>query len=195
MPPPSAREKPVSTLNRVGLPAPSGPISPVTAPSGIAKSAPSTARSPPNLLTTASTCRMGSVTAEQHLLALAEEPLRPQRHEHDEDEADDHEPDRRHLVRAHRELDESRPLEDRPEQERPGDDPEVAREAAEDEDCVAEERERRFELVRVDDGHVEREEVAGDRAERGGDHQRLELVDEHVLSQRACGVLVLADRA
>ena len=86
-------------------------------------------------------------------------------------------------------------LEHRPEDDRSDCDPPVAGKPAEDQHRIADEGDDRHELVRDDELQVEGEEEARDRSQRGGDRQRLELVGEGVLAQRARGVLVLADRA
>src|SRR5207247_1625533 len=86
------------TLNRVVLPAPFGPISAVIDPSLTSRVAPSTARMPPNRLTTCSASRIGrplpkpaSIT-KHHLLPLAKDSLRAECHEENQDDADDDEP-------------------------------------------------------------------------------------------------------
>src|SRR5215218_5778086 len=130
----------------VDLPAPFGPISAVIVPRSTPKLAPSTARTPPKRFSTPSTSRMASLT-EEHLLLLAEDPLRAERHQQDEDGADDDEADRRDLVSRQRQLDVASALEQRHQHDRAHDHAEVASEPAEDDDHEAEDREDRVEFV------------------------------------------------
>src|SRR5215208_8107239 len=115
--PPSARSNPETTSKSVDLPAPFGPIKAVIDPRSTARLAPSIARTPPYRFSTRSTSRMASLT-EQHLLLLAEDPLRPKGHQQDEDGADDDEADRRDLVRRQRQLDIASALEQRHQDDR-----------------------------------------------------------------------------
>ena len=69
----------------------------------------------------------------------------------------------------------------------------VAPEATEDHDDVAVGREHGIEVGRRQDRDVDRKHVAGDRCQRRRQGERLELVGERVLPERAGGVLVLAD--
>src|ERR671914_1929747 len=93
MRPASARRKPVMTLNSVVLPAPLGPISDVIDARRTAKPAPSTAWMPPNHFRTSSSSRIGpSSVTEHHLPAVAEHALRPERHQQDQQHADQDEP-------------------------------------------------------------------------------------------------------
>src|SRR5918996_5611504 len=133
MRPASARMKPVMTLNSVVLPAPLGPISAVIEARRTSSVAPSTAWMPPKALETRSTSRIrpSSVT-EHHLAALAEDALRPEGHEQDEQQADEHEPQRGDLLGGERQLEEAGRLEQRPQHERAERDAGVARQAAED---------------------------------------------------------------
>src|SRR3712207_841705 len=121
MRPRSGRANPETRLKSVVLPAPLGPISAVIEPRRTSSVAPSTALTPPKRLTTSSTSRMrspagaaaASVT-EHHLLALAEDALRPERHEEDEHEPDDHEAQRRDLLGRQRQVQEPRRLQQDP---------------------------------------------------------------------------------
>src|SRR5918996_4883777 len=96
------------TLKSVVLPAPLGPIRAVIEPAPTPKVAPSTARMPPKRLTTPSTSSSAPLcdsVAKHHLLALAEQPLRPERHQQDQHRSDDREAQGRRLLLADRELD------------------------------------------------------------------------------------------
>src|SRR5205807_484308 len=108
---------------------------------------------------------------------------------------DQQQTERGNLVGREGEVDEAQPLEYEPEQERAESDSGVACKTAEDEDREADERKVGRERLRVDERDVERQQVAGDRAERGGRRERLELVGVDVLSQRRDGVPILADRS
>src|SRR5690349_13394469 len=91
--------------------------------------APLTARIPPKRLTTLSASKMAPFFAgaagwsltEDHLLLLAEHALRAERHEQDQHQADDREPQRGCLVVVLEYLDEPGPLQDRPEDHRADD--------------------------------------------------------------------------
>src|SRR5687767_10264190 len=113
------------TLKKVVFPAPFGPISAVIEPSFTLMVAPSTARMPPNRLTTSSATKIApsrsaraseagatavSVT-EHHLLPLAERALRPVGHQQDQDQADDHEPQCGDAGLGERQLEEAKSLE------------------------------------------------------------------------------------
>ena len=75
-------------LKSVDLPAPFGPISAGDRAGLDVEVAPSTARTPPNALHDVPHLEQSPRSLEHHLLALAEDALRPRKHE-----ADDHEPD------------------------------------------------------------------------------------------------------
>src|SRR5919106_42312 len=138
MRPASARMKPVMTLNSVVLPAPFGPINAVIEARRTSSVAPSIAWMPPKALETRSTSRIrpSSVT-EHHLPALAEHSLWPERHEEDEQEADEHEAQGGDLLGGKRQLEEARGLQQRPQHERAQRDAGVARQAAEYQNRVA----------------------------------------------------------
>src|SRR5665213_2329950 len=204
--PRSGLMKPVATLKRVVLPAPLGPISAVMDPLLTSNVAPSTAIRPPKPLTRSRTAKMGSSGAgsclaalssatEHHLLALAENPLWPERHDQDKHQPDDQETQGSHLVRGQRQVDEPRPLQDEPEQDGTQRDPAVATQSAQHEDGEADEREVGGVGPRVDQCDVEREQVAGDRTDSRGERQRLDFVRISVLAQRLSGILILADRS
>src|SRR5918999_3261025 len=86
--PRSGRWKPEITLKRVVFPAPFGPISAVIEFGATSRAAPSSAATPPKCFTTPSTSRIGPLLKD-HLLALAEDALRAERHQSDEDEPND----------------------------------------------------------------------------------------------------------
>src|SRR5687768_379766 len=197
------------TLKKVVFPAPFGPISAVIEPSFTLIVAPSTARMPPNRLTTSSATKITpsrsaraseagatavSVT-EHHLLPLPERALGPERHQQDEDQPDDHEPQGRDAGLRNRQLEEPQALEQRPQDDRPDRHAPVVRQPAEHQHRVAKEGHDRHELLRPEELQVEREEEARQRPQRGGDRQRLQLVGERVLAQRPGRVLILADGA
>src|SRR5829696_9014270 len=189
------------TLKKVVLPAPFGPISAVIDPSRIERLARFTARIPPKRLITPSASKIrpsagaprGSFT-EHHLLAPAEEPLRAEGHQPDEDEADDDEAQRSDSRLRERQLDEAQSLEHEPEDHGAERHTPIVREAAEDQHGVAAEGDDRKELVGNDESQVEGEEEPRDRPQRGGDGERLELVGERVLPESPSGILVLAHR-
>src|SRR5215211_3687056 len=115
-------------LKNVVLPAPLGPISAVIEPSPTCIVAPSTARMPPKRLTTPSAWKIalrppegtgvvavavaGASFTEDHLLLLAEHALRPERHQQDQRQAQDHEPQGCDLHVGYGQLDEAQPLQD-----------------------------------------------------------------------------------
>src|SRR5215207_9370502 len=182
------------TLKNVVFPAPFGPMRAVIDPSRMSIVAPLTARMPPKRLTTPSALKMGASLTEHHLLALAEYPLWPEGHEQDQDQADHHESQGRDLVRRQGQIHEPHSLEHHPEDDRPDEDAAEAGETADDQRREAEEGEQGLERVLRDRLEVEGEEPAGDRAQDGGDRERLQLVGERVLAERPRRVLVLADR-
>src|SRR5690606_35833671 len=117
----------VMTLNSVVLPAPLGPISAVIDPRRTRRLAPAIAYTPPKRLTTPSTSRMGSPSVTQHhLLPLAEDALRPEGHEQDQRDADDHEPQGGDLLGGERQIEEARQLQQSPQDDRSHRDPDVA---------------------------------------------------------------------
>src|ERR671930_1920374 len=140
----------------VVLPAPLGPISPVTEPRLTSSVAPWTARIPPKCLCTSATTRMRSLPSpsaasrrsgvvassvrapvasltEHHLLAPAEDPLRAERHQQDQREPDDDEAKRGDLVARQRQVDRPRRLEQELHEDRPDDYAGPAAESAQDE--------------------------------------------------------------
>src|ERR687888_1614858 len=178
--------KPVIRWNSVVLPAPLGPISAVTEPRRTSSVAPCTARIPPNRLSTPLTTRMRSTSSpsafaaaagasaaparatsltQHHLLALAEDALRAERHEQDEREAHDDEPQGRDLVAREREVDRARRLEQELDDHRAHDHAREAGQAAQDQHRVPDEREGRHELGGVEEREVERQQPARERPE------------------------------
>ena len=79
-------------LKKVVLPAPLGPIRAVIEPWLTSIVAPSTAWMPPKLFSIPSASKIGVSVTEDHLLALAEDALRPEGHQSDQEEADEDEP-------------------------------------------------------------------------------------------------------
>src|SRR5262245_2481583 len=175
-------------------------MSAVIDPGAMLNVAPATAGRPPNALRTSWTLRIGggpgpaSGTARDlQLLPPADEALRPEGHQYHEHEAHDDEAKRRHLLRRERPLDETGALEQCPEDDRASHHAAVAREATQHEDRVPEERERRLERARIEQVHFESQEVSRDRGDGGGESERLELAEEHILPHRSRRVLILAD--
>src|SRR5262245_46315925 len=163
-------------------------MSAVIEPGATLNVAPATAGRPPNALRTSRTVRIGGAPApasgtarDIQLLTPAEEALRPKGHQQHEHEAHDDEAKRRHLFRRERPLDEAGALEQGPEDDGAGHHAAIAREAAQHKDRVPEERERRLERARVEQVHVERQEISRDRGDRGGEGERLELAEKDVL--------------
>src|SRR5688500_10309269 len=112
----------------------------VTDPSRTLIVAPLTARMPSKRLTTSRGVKTRPVppsVTEDHRLPLAEYPLRAERHEEDQRDADEDEPQGRDLDFRERQLEEPQPLEDRPEDDRSRRHPPVVREPAEDEHRIA----------------------------------------------------------
>src|SRR5882762_10342223 len=165
--PRSGLMNPVARLNTVVLPAPFGPMSAVIEPRATSNVAPSTARSPPKDLTRSRTAKMVSAT-EHHLLALAENALRPERHDEDQNQADDEKAQGGHFVSREWQVDEARTLEDEPEQYRPKGHTAVAAQPAQHEDGETDEREVGGVGAGVDERDVQRQQVAGDRADCRG---------------------------
>src|ERR671931_9217 len=186
---------PVTTLKKVVFPAPLGPIRAVIDPSRTSSVAPLTARTPPKRLTTASVSSStlpflrapspltSTSLTEDHLLALAEHPLGPERHQQDQKQARDEEAERRDLGLVEPEPDEAGALQHDPEDHRASEHAPVAGEAAEDQNRVGEEGGVRLVVLRMDRREVEGQEVAREGTDPGGDRERLELVDERVLPQ------------
>src|SRR5215475_10795608 len=88
MVPRSGLRKPEARLKTVVLPAPFGPITAVIEPSATAKEAPSTAATPPKALPTLSSSSSTALLVEQQLAAAAEQALGPQRHEQHQQQSD-----------------------------------------------------------------------------------------------------------
>src|SRR5262245_55565755 len=189
MRPASGRRKPLTTLNSVVLPAPLGPISAVTVPACTSKPAPSTARRPPKRRRTSSTTSRPSSGIEVELLLLPEQALGPEGHERHDDQADEDVAQRRHLVRADREVQLDAPVHQEADDDRADDDARIAPDAAQDEDGERYEGHDRGEAVREQRDRGEGVEDAGHRADRPPQGQRLELVGERVLAEGLRGVL------
>src|SRR6266545_232754 len=114
--------------------------------------APSTARIPPNRLTTPSMSSSGAASfTEHHLLSFAEEPLRTERHQPDQQQSGDCKSERGNPClseRRVRQIDEPSPLQDEPEQDRAECDTPVAAHAAEDKHAEGKEGDQRLEVER-----------------------------------------------
>src|SRR5215211_474835 len=227
--PASACSKPVSTLNRVVLPAPFGPMRAMIRPSGTSRCSTSVARRPPNERRTCSATRIGSVTPagpvsavmlvsraspstsvtsgllDQRLGAAAEQPLRPEDHQQHEHEPDEREPDRPSFGRTELRPEEAvsqcllqesvGALEQEPEEHAPHDRADHASDPADDDHGEREEREDRLPVVGIRELGVDGEQDPGERANGASEHEALELEREHVLSEAAGCVLIVADSA
>ena len=93
----------------------------------------------------------GSSVTEDHLLPLAEHALRPERHQQDQDQAEEDEPQRGDLRLRQRQLEEAQPLEHRPDDDRADRHPPVVGQAAEHQHHVADEGDQGLELVGDDE--------------------------------------------
>src|SRR5215207_10670802 len=99
--------------------------------------------------------------AKDHLLALAEQPLRAERHQPDQEQPGDRQPQRRDPGLGERrvgQLDEPGALDHEPEEDRADEDALVVGKAGEDEHAEGEEGDQRLEVERVKGGEVDRQE-------------------------------------
>src|SRR5581483_114142 len=87
-------------LNSVVLPAPFGPITLTISPSSTCRSSSSTHLRPPNAIDTPRSSSSAATSDDLHA-ALAEQPVRPQDHERDQERAEDDVPRRLGLRQHH----------------------------------------------------------------------------------------------
>src|SRR5947209_1664986 len=193
----SARWNPETTLNTDVLPAPFGPIKAVIEAFATDSVAPLTAGTPPKRFTSPSTSRMGG-SFKEHLLPFAQQPLRAEVHQADEEQSDDDQPQIRAAgrievgerpdseeARARKEEGEDHsPERHRPDPSRP----------PENHNDPGEECRQGIEVIRAEEGEFEGVQHPRDAAKRSSQGKCLELAAEHVLSQTRRCFVVLSDR-
>src|SRR5215207_352629 len=235
--PASGLSNPVTRLKNVVLPAPLGPINAVIEPRCTSTRSTSTAVIPPKLRRTPTALRIGSglctpgsgatsesawrairavsesdgasdsASIEGQLPAVAEQTLRPERHQRDQHRTHEHEhhltdlgglddraaaPPQRpvaHELTEHA-LDEGV---DRPEQHRSHDRPGDLGDAAQHQPGEYEEGEVATEVVGLHVGGAQGEDHAAEGPDHAAHDQRLHLVAVDVLAEAPNGVFVLAD--